>query len=510
MVAGNDIPAFSRGWVRGDLDLVSTESTAAWGLESGPRGFMLPPIGRMAPKYKLAREHAKSRFVNVWIYKDGFETELSQTGVSKVVYYEMLSTHALPQFDPGNNRLAGTPATNIAFNDFVSQVEPEFGTRTAVEEIGIYYSSSSLMTRFTPGGYLDHAAQPHQFGFWGWATALGELHYQYRALPEWKLDSAALSELRVLVVPESEVFDSADVTDVLTPWVQGGGRLIVTGASGKRLGESGNFDVSSGGYTLSSLTGVTDIASAPSEQLRNIGSGLVLYLRDNIGMDFYNADVSRSLLLPQFSSAINNVLTGGGPLLIGPNGVSDSVGLTLYEDPAAGKLFVDVNNFDIHVATDQINDTGQLTFDVALPLWLQGGTLQVSAVSPELTPTVDLLLLAPDRVQITLDSVRYYTSVLLESTLAGDFDTDGDADGIDFLNWQIGFGISSGASLADGDANGDGKVDAADLQLWQTNFGVVTTASMAANSLAIPEPASAMLYLCGLAAMLLARAAADK
>ena len=52
-----------------------------------------------------------------------------------------------------------------------------------------------------------------------------------------------------------------------------------------------------------------------------------------------------------------------------------------------------------------------------------------------------------------------------------DFDGDGDVDGEDFLAWQTGFGMTSGATSADGDADGDGDVDGGDFLLWQQAFG---------------------------------------
>lgn len=79
-------------------------------------------------------------------------------------------------------------------------------------------------------------------------------------------------------------------------------------------------------------------------------------------------------------------------------------------------------------------------------------------------------------------------SALTEATFISpqaDFDSDGDVDGIDFLTWQRGFGIISGATLAYGDADGNGAVDAVDLMEWQGQLGpttetVVTTAAAVA------------------------------
>jgi hypothetical protein len=68
----------------------------------------------------------------------------------------------------------------------------------------------------------------------------------------------------------------------------------------------------------------------------------------------------------------------------------------------------------------------------------------------------------------------------------GDFDSDGDVDGTDFVAWQTNFPKTSGATLAMGDADGDGDVDGADFVIWQTNFP--TAAGIGVSS--VPEPYS--------------------
>jgi hypothetical protein len=71
-----------------------------------------------------------------------------------------------------------------------------------------------------------------------------------------------------------------------------------------------------------------------------------------------------------------------------------------------------------------------------------------------------------------------------------DFDGDGDVDGRDFLAWQRGFGITSGAQLEQGDANGDGAVNAADLEFWSAQYG---DTSSPLTTLSIPEPSTGLL-----------------
>lgn len=81
----------------------------------------------------------------------------------------------------------------------------------------------------------------------------------------------------------------------------------------------------------------------------------------------------------------------------------------------------------------------------------------------------------------------------------GDFDEDGDVDGVDFGIWQAGYPIAGDASLSDGDADGDGDVDGVDFGIWQTNY---PTAAPVAGPTAIPEPATLGLLLIGGLAML--------
>jgi len=55
--------------------------------------------------------------------------------------------------------------------------------------------------------------------------------------------------------------------------------------------------------------------------------------------------------------------------------------------------------------------------------------------------------------------------------LPGDYDSDADVDGADFLSWQRGLvsSVSPAGSGADGD--GSGVVDAGDLDVWMDGFG---------------------------------------
>jgi len=438
LVAGNDIPGFSLGWCRGDLDMVSTEMAMGWQLSNGTLGFKPPPVGRYAPFYKLAREHAQSRFVNVWLYTDGYETELAHPELLQVMYYEMLATHTLPRFQPTNPRIAGDEAINAGFFEFVEGAAPTFGNRVPLEDVGLYYSSSSIMRQLTPRGYVDHNAQPHQFGFWGWGTALGELHYQYRAVPEWKLTPETLATLRLLVIPNADVLGSEDVS-LLQTWVGNGGRLVVTGDSGKYLPESGNFDPNPSGWSIAPLTNHAN----------------VVYLPANTGMDYYLAYGNRPSLLSGFSDAMDEALAGAPPAGVVETTASGRAGITLYEEEGLERFYIDVNNFDIDLGNSTVTGTGPVEIEAVLPEELRGRTLVASVVSPQ-SPALSVALPAPansNQVRIALGSVEYYAGIVLvpedvpprswsqshfsEAEIAAGLAKSGqDPDGDGATNWQ--------------------------------------------------------------------------
>jgi hypothetical protein len=265
---------------------------------------------------------------------------------------------------------------------------------------------------------MDH--QSHQFAFWGWETALGELHTQYRTIPEWKLTSGTLKSLRVLVIPHAEVLDKSDVNGVIEPWVKAGGLLIVTGNSGARKGEAGNFAVDPGGLALAGLTGVASMDSAPARQVQSIGAGKVLYIRDNLGMNYYNDSTAsqRSTDLVPFKQAMEDLLAGQAPLALTSQNAPGTVGLTVYEDASNRRLFIDANNVNVDLASDAIQPTPAFQFQVKLPGWLKGlkaDEIRLRVLSPDdPAPTASLSLVGGDRAQVAMGPFQHYASVVLE------------------------------------------------------------------------------------------------
>jgi len=90
--------------------------------------------------------------------------------------------------------------------------------------------------------------------------------------------------------------------------------------------------------------------------------------------------------------------------------------------------------------------------------------------------------------RIGLGEVRFLGTELPTA----DFDSDGDVDGADFLEWQRGFGSTGTVNLAKGDSNGDDQVNSVDLIHWGNQFGSNPQSGATAT---IPEPSGFLLTL---------------
>ena len=94
-------------------------------------------------------------------------------------------------------------------------------------------------------------------------------------------------------------------------------------------------------------------------------------------------------------------------------GVSFKAGLTLYRD--GRRLFVDVNNTDIDLATDRIASSAPVAFSVALPVEMRDKPLRARVLSPDAHSPVAKLSQAPGgRVDVKLGPVALYACVIIE------------------------------------------------------------------------------------------------
>jgi hypothetical protein len=84
-----------------------------------------------------------------------------------------------------------------------------------------------------------------------------------------------------------------------------------------------------------------------------------------------------------------------------------------------------------------------------------------------------------------VDSLQYSAAGTV--ALPGDYNSDGEVDGDDYLAWKGAFGNSIAPAGSGADGNGNGVVDAADYTVWRDNLASGGSAGLA---LSVPEPQS--------------------
>jgi hypothetical protein len=80
----------------------------------------------------------------------------------------------------------------------------------------------------------------------------------------------------------------------------------------------------------------------------------------------------------------------------------------------------------------------------------------------------------------------------------GDYNGDGVVDANDYTLWRDKLGSTSDLRA---DGNGDGMIDDADYGVWQSSFGATYASGAGAASAAVPEPATLLMLLVGIAGL---------
>lgn len=406
-VSGNDVPFYGLGWTRdGWLDMVNTEVTPGWHMGTGSRGILVPPVGKMAVVYRVAREHQKGPFSAAWYYLDGpHERYQRSTEMGKVLAAEAFANGAFLMASADNPRFCGTLESHAWWNGFIRDHEADFGERVPRADVGVLFSPDNQLALLTPRGYPDMDHQPHIFGHYGWATALVDAHVPYRAVTDWKLDAAHLAGLRVFVIPDAECLEDR-AAGAIKAWLRAGGRLIVTGPLGTRYGPSGRF-ARRPQSVLQDLLGADVRLPAAAPVRRDVGRGEILWTPRPLGMDYYRHADRRPRLLPDLARLV------GGSELLQAERLPTTVGIFTWQSPDENVLFVDLVNYNISAAGDTVRPAAELRWQVRIPATWRGITART--LSPDGMPPATAAA-ADGWVTVRLPRLRHFASVRLTRT----------------------------------------------------------------------------------------------
>jgi len=147
------------------------------------------------------------------------------------------------------------------------------------------------------------------------------------------------------------------------------------------------------------------------------------------------------------------------------------------------QIDLDAKTYDTYYSADATEASMQLVY--------AGAVFDTIAVAVGGTLNSVMFVPIPASTPLHWDDVLVTaTNVVAEPN--ADFDGSTRVDGVDFLAWQRGFGITADALLAQGDADANGAVDGADYGFWKSQFGDAAAFPAAAG---VPEPAAATLAI---------------
>lgn len=354
-------------------------------------GTRTPPEGSLAPLYDLAGAFDRAQFQSVWLYVD--EAGLADSpGLHRALAAEALAydTFLMPSAD--DPRAPGTTASAGAINAWLSPHAKELEGRRPWAAVGIVFSADSWLRAFRPGG-LPSVSVPdgeggsrsvrdfsHQHAFSGWHLVLHRQQVQAQPLLAGRLKPGDLDGYELVVLPDVQVLSSALRDDVLSPWVNAGGTLIVTGASGRYQGREALYEPwSSAGagiappVGLAALTGIADLSTQTAVTARKVGKGTIVIVPGTPGADAWLGRGSNKIDAVVRDLETNGVLPRR--VLVAPPATHALV--RLHTDAARGRLFVDLVNRDWDATSGTLKPVGAQPLTVQLPTWLQGVPLAV-------------------------------------------------------------------------------------------------------------------------------------
>lgn len=416
-VGGNDIPMLNNGWVRDDyMDIVCTEISMDNSQTINYQGGMgMPPLGKYAPIFRAALENQKGPYAMFWFY--GPDKTNAPEGLSKVLLSDAFANST---FVKSAANSCANPSAHQWLNAFVEKEESKFGRRYNQADIGILFSGNNYFAMALPGSIIpDKNYQTHRQDYLGFATALIDAHLPFRVVTDWKLTTANMAQYKTFIMPCADYLNDSTL-NILTNWVENGGRLVLTGSPGKFFDTDGLFQRRTTPL-FQNLVG-RNISNAPeivkndalvydkTVYTRTVGNGTVVWTAEPVGMNYFNAKYSADAV-PRRAALLSNLKT-----MMGTSGFFDgsalpvTVGSYVWNVADGNSVFVDLVNYNYNETTDQTENEQNLTLKIKL---VAGKTVSsVLAVAPEGNSTLNFSV-SNGWATISIPTLQNYLSVKL-------------------------------------------------------------------------------------------------
>lgn len=356
LVQGNDIPKLFFGSVDGDeVDMASVEYSPGWTVINHEATDGMAPYGHAGTFYSLAGNSFKSRHAEIWYYLDGFtEKYAGKQTLSEVLLYEALMKNVFISSDVPYKIPQGEQL-NKNFNRYLKSMTNIFGDRKQDAKIGIVYSSNDELYNLLPGGWAYEGKLPNLMEFYGWGTALEDLNFPYKAIPDYKLTSADISDFDVLILPHMECISSTTVNNVLIPFANSGKKILVSSNT------AGSIKPKSGSFLGNTSALLYDL----------VGQGKAQFISGTPGKDFYlehqTPGTDRTNKLNTLQNIIEGLITGANLTReLQLNNLNEFVLSSRHYDETNNVLFVDLlnENIDIERDTNSYEDGGTIVVNI--------------------------------------------------------------------------------------------------------------------------------------------------
>jgi len=416
-VGGNDVPAISFGGFKGqEIDQVNTETAAGWGLDTGPVGRGLPPLGHGGSFYETAVSFGQSQHAVVWFYLEGeFESYRRHAGIGQVLGFEALAHGSFLNFNPDSEKSAGTLESTLFVNNTIERLAPEFGLREPIANIAILYSTQTAHSWLTPSGFYgfdkkeSQPADPgyldHQLGFHGWGAALDDLHLPYRSIPDFKLSLKSLETVSILILPHVRVLDPKAINETLIPFLNQGGTLIISGK------DSGILNTTESLYALNSKP----LLYALSQNA--LYKNKIILTDNNPGFDFYQARLTpakKQKPLQEIAEILRSLMAQNQlQKQLELTKEAEKIWATLHVSKT--KFFLDLVNVNIDLKSDSISPSKSFGVSILLPQEFEKSGLKIKFYDADKTQEKILTFKrSGGRIIFDVPGFRVYSAVILE------------------------------------------------------------------------------------------------
>ena len=385
-------------------------------------GVRLPPVGSPAPLYDLAGAFDRAQFQTVWMYIED-AVHQDRPGLHTVLAVEALAHDTFLMPAANDARAPGTTQSAAELHGWLLPHARALEGRRPWCRTGLVYSPASFLLAYRPGGapsveipWGEGVRHVHDFShlheFAGWHLALQRTHHQPCPLILGRLDAEALLPFDVVILPDVWSLPSEILDEVLTPFVDGGGTLIITGRTGRFEGRERMFepyDRAAAPVGSASLTGIDNLDRVEQLTTVEVGAGRVVIVPGTPGAEAWQGRGDTDIL-----DAIGRIDAMGllPSSVLEPPG-SETVGVRLHVDMLRGRLYVDLFNRGWNPQTDALEPPGVQRVTVLLPAWLRGVPLEVVTVGGRGRATATE---QGDGIELEVDGLHDLVTVVVESS----------------------------------------------------------------------------------------------